>query len=315
MRRYPLAALLTACAPAPADDDDAPPPDPWADGCDLDAPEFRDIDVGAVTLHVACRGAGPTLVLLHGFPEFWFGWDRVMDELAADFRLIAPDQRGYDLSEKPWDVQDYLLQPLVDDVHGLIDAVGGGPVTIVGHDWGGGVAWAVGSDPRGNVERLAILNAPHMNVFLDLLATDPAQRDAFSYLDLFVLEGAEDVLAANDFAALANTMGDALTDDELVAYKEAWGQPGALTGGLNWYRANFPDGMDPLPKAPGELVVDLPTLVLWGMRDDALLPQNLDGLPTWVGDLTIEEFPDATHWIAHEEPGEVAQSLRAFVGG
>lgn len=302
MRLLPLALLLVACPAAPE------PADPWADGCDADAPEFRTFDVGEVSLNVACQGSGPTIVLLHGFPEFWMGWSAVMDELAGEYRLIAPDQRGYDLSDKPIDVVDYQLDLLVADVQGLIDAVGG-PVTLVGHDWGGGVAWAAAAD-LPSVERLVILNAPHMNVFADLLSNDPDQQDAFSYLDFFVVEGFEETMMANDFALLVNSMGDALSEDELVSYKEAWGQPRAVEGGLNWYRANFTDG---LPNVDRELHITIPTLVMWGMDDTALLPANMTGLDPYVSDLTTEEVEGATHWIAHEVPGRVAASIREFV--
>jgi pimeloyl-ACP methyl ester carboxylesterase len=160
------------------------------------------------------------------------------------------------------------------------------------------------------VERLVIMNAPHMNVFADLLANDPAQQEAFSYLDFFVTPGFEDTMVANDFGLLVSSMGDALSADELVLYKEAWGQDRAIEGGLNWYRANFTDG---LPNVDRELFVDVPTLVMWGMDDTALLPSNMTGLGPYVGDLTTEEVPGATHWIAHEVPERVASSIREFV--
>ncbi len=301
--------LLLGCPPASDDDDAIEAADPWADGCDAAAPELRMIDVGEVSLHVACQGSGPTLVLLHGFPEFWMGWSAVMNELASEFRLIAPDQRGYNVSDKPFSVDDYRLDLLVADIGGLIDVLGG-PVTLVGHDWGGGVAWAAATDLGERVDRLVIMNAPHMNVFADLLANDPAQQQAFSYLDFFVTPGFEDTMVANDFSFLTSSLGDALSADELVLYKEAWGQPRAIEGGLNWYRANFTDG---LPNVDRELFVDVPTLVLWGMDDEALLPTNMTGLGPYVSDLTTEEVQGASHWIAHEVPGRVADSIRAFI--
>lgn len=306
-----LLLFVLGCPTTASDDDDATEPvDPWADGCAVDAPEFRTIDVGEVELNVACQGAGEqTIVLLHGFPEFWMGWAAVMDDLAADFRVIAPDQRGYNLSDKPYDVLDYTLDPLVGDIGGLIDAVGG-PVTLVGHDWGAGVGWPAAADLGDRVEKLVIVNGPHMNVFADLLANDPDQQDAFSYVNLFVTPGFEDTMMANDFSLLVNSFGGVLTDDEIPLYKEAWGQPRAIECGLNWYRANFTDG---LPNVDRELHVDVPTLVMWGMDDTALLPQNMDGLDEYVADLTLEEVEGATHWIAHEVPERVAGSIRSFV--
>jgi pimeloyl-ACP methyl ester carboxylesterase len=179
---------------------------------------------------------------------------------------------------------------------------------LVGHDWGGAVAWAVAAAHPERVSHLVIMNAPHMDVFGELLATDAAQRAAFSYLDLFVQPGAEGVLAANDFAALRGMFEGVLSEEEMAAYVEAWGQERALEGGLNWYRANFADGL-PVPHDP--LVVDVPTTVLWGLDDTALLPTNLDGLPDYVADLRVVEVPGATHWIAHEVPDTVADEIRA----
>lgn len=305
MRLLPLLALLVACPPA--DPTDEPPPaDPWAEGCAVDAPEFRTIDVGEVSLHVACQGAGPTVLLMHGFPEFWRSWAGVMDELAGEYRLVAPDLRGYNTSDKPLEVEDYRLDALLPDVAGLIDALGG-PVTLVGHDWGGGLAWAAAGEYPDRIDQLVIMNAPHMNVFGELLANDPEQQEAFSYLDLFVTPGFEDSMVVNDFGLLKASMGDALSDAELEHYKTAWGQPRAIEGGLNWYRANFTDG---LPNTERELHVDVPTLVLWGMDDEALLPRNLDGLWAYVSDLTTQEVPGADHWITHRVPEVIAESIR-----
>jgi epoxide hydrolase 4 len=281
---------------------------PWAAPCPSEEAIFRDVDVGEVTLNVACRGeAGSTIVLLHGFPEFWFGWNAVMDELADGYRLVVPDQRGYNLSDKPAEVADYALEHLVADVVGLVDAIGSDTVTLVGHDWGGAVAWAVASQHPDLLDRLVILNAPHMDVFRDLLLNDEEQQAAFSYVDLFLLEGSEDLMAANDYAAMVDSMGGVLSESEVDAYKEAWAQPGAMTGGLNWYRANFE--ADGIPKAADPLTVDVPTTVVWGMDDIALLPKNLDDLPTYVSDLTVIEIDEGTHWVAHEFPAEVAAAI------
>ncbi|MCO4769374.1 MAG: alpha/beta hydrolase [Deltaproteobacteria bacterium] len=301
---------LLGCPSGDPDPDPDPIPtvDPWADGCSAEEPEFRMIDVGEVSLHVACQGTGPTIVMLHGFPEFWMGWNQVMDLLSDRYRVIAPDQRGYNTSDKPFLLEEYELDRLVGDLGGLIDVVGG-PVTVVGHDWGGAVAWAAGAD-LPSVDRLVIMNAPHMNVFADLLANDEEQQDAFSYLNLFVAEGTEDLMVANDFALLVQSFDGVLTEDELVHYKTAWGQKRAVEGGLNWYRANFTDG---LPNVDRDLNVDIPTLVMWGMDDTALLPKNMDGLDAYVSDLTLEEVEGATHWIAHEVPGRVADSIAAFI--
>lgn len=297
----PLLALLTACA-AEAPPDELPP---WQQDCPDEGVE-RPMDVGEITLNVACQGAGEPIVLLHGFPEYHGGWSAVMEHLPG--RLIVPDQRGYNLSDKPFEMADYAVEHLVADIVGLVEQVGG-PVTLVGHDWGGAVAWAVASLHPELIDRLVIMNAPHLNVFRAELIDNPEQTEAFSYVDLFTTDGFEETLAANDFGFLRNMMGDVLTEAELAAQVDAWGQPNALRGGLNWYRANFTDS---LPNTDLELFIDVPTLVFWGLDDTALLPSNLDGLGGWVSDLTIEEVPGATHWIAHEVPELIAEGIADF---
>jgi epoxide hydrolase 4 len=284
-----------------------------SDACPVDAPELREVTLSGVRLDYACQGEGvegePTILMLHGFPEFWMAWAPVMDLLAPNHRVIAPDQRGYNTSDKPESLDDYALDVLVADIDEFIDHIGG-PVILVGHDWGGGVAWAVASDHPEQVEKLVIMNAPHMNVFRDELQNNPEQTAAFSYVDLFVQPGTETLLVANDFSILNSMFEGVLTEDELVDYQAAWGQERAIEGGLNWYRANFTDS---LPNTERELVVDVPTLVMWGMDDTALLPSNLEGLPAYVADLEVQEVEGATHWIAHEKPAVVADGIAAFI--
>jgi pimeloyl-ACP methyl ester carboxylesterase len=306
----PLSALLLlACSPDPSD---TAAEAPFAH-CGAEV-GFGEVQLNELSLHYACQGERvadqPTILMLHGFPEFWMGWAEVMALLAPDHRVIAPDQRGYNSSDKPEALEDYELDHLVGDIGDLIDLIGE-PVILVGHDWGGAVAWAVAAEHPDKLDRLVIANAPHMNVFGELLASDPAQQEAFSYLDLFMLDGADELLAANDFGLLADMFEGVLSEEELAAYKEAWGQERAIEGGLNWYRANFVDG---LPASDAQLFIEVPTLVLWGMDDTALLPSNLDGLDAWVEDLQIQEVPGATHWIAHEVPETVAGAIEGFAG-
>ena len=196
---------------------------------------------------------------------------------------------------------------------GLIAAVSADPVVVVGHDWGAIVAWALAAQHPELLSHLVIANSPHPDVFARELAENPAQQDASFYISLFMSEGVEVTLAANDFELLASTVfTDAFSEEDRVKYKEAWGQPGALTAMLNWYRANFEDGA---PSSAGVKVDKVPTLVMWGMADTALLAGNLDGLDEWVTDLQIVPFPDATHWINHEVPAKLAETIRAWLGG
>jgi pimeloyl-ACP methyl ester carboxylesterase len=279
----------------------------------VDTVEFRTVNVGAVSLNVACRGAGPTLVLLHGFPEFWMGWNAVMAELASKYRLIVPDQRGYNVSDKPEGVSSYTVPLLIGDIVGLIDAVSAEPVVVVGHDWGGVVAWGLASVFPEKVSKLVILNAPHPDIFARELAENPAQQQASFYVDLVIADTAEDLLSGSDYAFLVGALAGVLTEDEIVAYKEAWGQPGAITGMVNWYRANITDGTPAMLDDP--VMVNVPTLVLWGLADTALLAGNLVGLEDYVPDLTLHTFEGVTHWIAHEIPSVVSAGIDAFVKG
>jgi len=293
-------------------DSSGPPDSVWTAPCPADTVEFRTIDVGEVSLNVACRGSGPTLVLLHGFPEYWYGWDAVMDRLAGQYRLIVPDQRGYNLSDKPAAEADYEMPHLVADAVGLINAVSTEPVTVVAHDWGGAVAWVLANQHPEKVDKLVILNAPHPDVFARELANNPAQQEASFYVDIVSAPTAETVLSDNDFAFLTLAMGSVISSEDLALYKEAWGQPGALTGMVNWYRANIEDNQLPLTEP---VTVDVPTMVLWGLADTALLPGNIEGLDDYVSDLTLHTFDGVSHWIAHEIPDTVSDAIDAFVSG
>jgi len=308
-----LVAVTMACSPQPADgndDDSSQPSLLWSEDCPPDQPELRRLDVGTVNLHVACIGSGPTLVMLHGFPEYWYGGWEVARQLATDFRVLLPDQRGYNLSDKPVGLDNYRVPALAEDIVGLLAEVSEEPVLLMAHDWGGVVGWLTGAEHGEWLRGLIIANAPHPIVFARELAENPDQQSASSYVNVLTADDAEDSLSANDFGLLSYLMDGVLSDDELTLYKQAWAQPGALTAMLNWYRANF-DGLTPV-LGDSTAVVDVPTLVLWGMQDTALLPGNLVGLDDYVTDLQIEQFPEASHWILHEQPEDVAASVRAF---
>jgi pimeloyl-ACP methyl ester carboxylesterase len=315
MKRLFLLSLiaLIACSsddPDTVDTTDTAEPAKSPLKCGSDALEFQMLNVGEVEFNVGCRGQGTTVVLLHGFPEFWYGWKQVVDELAGDLRLVVPDQRGYNLSDKPDGLDAYKIEKLMGDIAGLIKALGDDKVVLVGHDWGGVVAWGMGAMYPDLIDKLIILNAPHPQVFARELAENPEQQQASGYISFFMGD-VESTLSANDFALMAGTVfNDAFSDEDIAKYKEAWAKPGALTAMLNWYRANFSDGAP----ATGDVVVDkVPTLVLWGMKDTALLPGNLDGLDKYVTDLTVKKFENATHWINHEEPAAVAAAIRSFI--
>lgn len=247
-----------------------------------------------------------------------------MPLLAEHFHVVAPDLRGYNLSDRPGSIDRYRMPQLVTDVLELLDYLGEPACDLVGHDWGGALAWAVAIAHPSRVRRLAILNAPHPLLFAKALAQDPAQQQASAYMNWLRKPGAEAVLAQDDFARLRGMLtghGQAGWFDKAHAdlYRQAWSQPGALTGMLNWYRATplHPPG----PEGPGaaaltltasDFVVKVPTLVLWGMADVALLPSLLDGLPELVPDLSVHQLPGLSHWLVHEDPDRIARHLSAF---
>jgi len=236
--------------------------------------------------------------------------------------------RGYNLSDKPDALDQYLMGVLVEDVRALTDRLAHGhKFVLVGHDWGGAVAWAFAIAHPEMLGKLVIINAPHPGVFGKLLASDPAQQKASSYMLMFRGGQAEQTLSADNYSQLVRiVLGEGLqkgifTENDKAAYIEAWSQPGGLTGGLNYYRANrvgppLPDGTPARSNFAidsAKLSVSVPTLVIWGERDTALLVQNLDGLDQFVPRLTIKRIPDGSHWVVHEKPTEVNRAIREFI--
>ena len=278
-----------------------------------------------VRLHFARAGIGPAMVFCHGFPEYWRAWAPALRSFGRDHLAIAPDLRGYNLSDKPAAVRDYRIERAVADLKALAAALGVARFTLVGHDWGGALAWAFAIRHPEMVERLVVINAPHPVAFARALADDPAQQAASAYIRRFRRADAEAGLAAGGFAGLWRfAFGDIgaeppFTPEERRAYREAWRQPGALTGMLNWYRASplrppAADGRDGPPSLdPARFRVTVPTLAVWGMADRALLPGLLDGLAEHVADLRVVRVPDAGHWIVHERPLAVERAIRAFL--
>ncbi|GMA16259.1 alpha/beta fold hydrolase [Deinococcus metallilatus] len=270
----------------------------------------RELVVNGVRLHVVEAGPvdGPLVVLLHGFPEFWRAWERQIGPLArAGFRVVAPDLRGYDLSEKPPGVPAYRLSRLREDVAALIHALGYERAHVVGHDWGGIIAWALAIRQPEVVDRLVILNAPHPAAARRMLRM-PRQWLRSWYILFFQLPWLpERFLLRSGRKMLRGTNPAAYTPHDRELYQRAWEQPGAATAMINYYRA--------LPRFGNvkENEVRVPTLVLWGERDVALLPELADGLERWVPDLRVVRFPRASHWVMRDEPVRVNNLLLGFL--
>jgi epoxide hydrolase 4 len=265
---------------------------------------------------------------MHGFPQFWFLWRCQLADLGDDHAVFAPDMRGYNLSCKPEDPEAYRMRHLLNDVRGLIEQLGVGPLTLVGHDWGGIVSWAFALKYPEMLDRLVIIDAPPPFTWNRDLRESPKQRSAVNYMIELSKPSPEpeEMLAANDFSMIDDIMrrigGSAaeLSDDERATYHEAWAQPGALRGGLNYYRAARMGDQVAAGGVPEDYAtkitlqsVSVPTLVIWGEKDAALLPSLTRGLSEWVPWLRLEIIPGAGHWVPYERPDEVNSLIREFV--
>ena len=281
--------------------------------------QFRVTGARGVTLHAAGVGRGRLVLFLHGFPECWCAWHRQLREFGRGFRAVALDLRGYNLSDKPSDRTRYGVQLIADDVRQVIAALSPDqPVVLVGHDWGGIVAWTLARESSALIDRMVIINAPHPAVYWRELKRNPAQFFASGYAAFFQLRGvAEGVLRAFDFAALramiyrTSARPDVFTPELRRAYLEAWRQPHALTAALNYYRN--PGALKQEVAVWSHTRVEVPTLVLWGERDVALRPSNLAGLAQFATNLQVRRHPTATHWVVHEEPEWVNGAIHDFL--
>jgi pimeloyl-ACP methyl ester carboxylesterase len=281
----------------------------------------REGRVNGIRLHWVEQGEGPLVVLLHGFPEFWYAWRHQIPALAAaGFRAVAPDLRGYNLSEKPAGVRAYRIEALLGDLAGLVATLGGEQgetrVHVVGHDWGGAFAWYAPLFLPERLLSLTLLNAPHPLAFRRELRSSPAQRRKSSYVFFFQLPWLpERRMRENDFAILRKMLRrdpapGAFSDEDIRLYREALARPGALTAALNYYRAalRYP------PKVGGRTWPQgLKTLLVWGERDRYLGPGLLEGLDRWVPGLTIERIAGASHWVQADAPARVNELVIRFL--
>ena len=276
----------------------------------------RTIVANGIHLHVAEMGdlQGELVILLHGFPEFWYSWRAQMPALAeAGFRVLVPDQRGYNLSDKPKGVAAYSLDKLSADIFGLMDAVERDKVYLVGHDWGAVVAWWMALSQPQRLHKLAILNVPHPTVFVRHLRSNPAQIFKSWYGMFFQLPWLPEQMMLRNNAAgvelLRRTSNPgSFRDTDLDAYRTAWRQPGAATAMLNWYRALL---QHPLAPPPDDRV-HVPTRILWGVNDVALSREMGAESVGYCDDGEIIWFEKATHWVQHDEPARVNEVLLNF---
>ena len=289
------------------------------------------VQVNGVDLHLRATGdaGAPLIMFLHGFPEYSGAWDDVLPAFAGRFHAVAPDQRGYGLSSKPQGIEAYRVKNLVRDILGLGELLSPGrPFILVGHDWGASVAYATAIAAPGRVGRLVVINGVHPGPFQRALIDDDAQRRASAYMHFLRSPEAEAQLSAGNFERLLGMLSRFgpqpwLTPQTRAGYLEAWSQPGALTGMLNWYRASpllVPrpgeevDAGKVMKLDPAQLRVRMSHLVIWGLEDKALLPISRATLGEFCDNLTVREIAGADHWIVHQRTAEVIDLIRGFLG-
>jgi len=275
------------------------------------------VDTNGISLHTRQAGPkdGPLVVLLHGFPEFWDGWHRQITPLAdAGYRVVAPDQRGYNRSDKPDGVDSYHIKELAADVIGLIDAADRETAAVAGHDWGAAVAWWLALSYPARIDSLTAVNVPHPTVMENTLRRSLSQLRKSWYMIAFQFPVLPETIAtANNCRVLQRGLTESsrpgtFSATDLRRYREAWTQPGAVTAMINWYRA-----MGRYRPRPPRKRVSVPTLVMWGRQDEflesAMAEESLDHCDSGQ----LETFPSATHWVLHERPEETAEALLAHL--
>jgi pimeloyl-ACP methyl ester carboxylesterase len=266
-------------------------------------------------LHYVTQGQGPLMLFLHGFPEFWYSWRHQLDHFASHYTCVALDLRGYNDSDKPEGVAAYRLEVLVEDVRGAIAALGHDRLILVGHDWGGAIAWAFAYTYPELLQSLIVMNIPHPARFAEELRT-PQQMLRSWYVGAFQLPWLPELaLQAGDYWAIEQMLRGmaidkaAFTDDDLRAYKAAAAKPGALTAMVNYYRALAQGGLFHQPWG----ILDVPTLMIWGEEDAALGKELTLGTDAYLRNFQLRYIPQCSHWVQQEQPQQVNTLMQEFL--
>ncbi|MBD3227202.1 MAG: alpha/beta fold hydrolase [Candidatus Lokiarchaeota archaeon] len=275
--------------------------------------EEKYIKTDGVKLHTIITGSGEPLILLHGFPDFWYGWKNIILGLKDEFKLIVPDLRGYNKSDKPKEVEDYTIEKLINDIKVLKNKLQIDKFYLAGHDWGGMIAWLFAEKYPEYVKKLIIINAPHPSLFGKKISSNKKQKKASSYIFRFQNdpEGSASFLKDNDYqglklAVFGSANKESFSSEDKKRYQRAWSQPGAIKSGIYYYTA-FDTAYE------GSRKIEMPTLVIWGMKDLFLTPKLLEGLSKYVKDLEIVKSEKSTHWVMHDDPDLVIENIRKFL--
>ncbi len=272
------------------------------------------INTNGVNLHYVTQGSGPLMLMLHGFPEFWYSWRHQIPEFSSDFKVVAPDLRGYNDSDKPASQSAYVMNEFVKDVKGIIHGLGYDSCVLVAHDWGGGIAWNFAYTYPEMVERLIIMNHPHYAKFSKGFQT-PQQLLRSWYVFFFQLPVIPELyLQAQDYQFIENAfkgmaINKSVFSEEVIdAYKNAAAKPGALTAMINYYRNIFSQFSN-----HNWSVLEVPTLMIWGEEDTALGKELTYGTEAYVDDFQIKYIPNCSHWVQQEQPELVNRYMREFL--
>ncbi len=288
----------------------------------MDAPwKHEHVEANGIRFHYVTAGEGPLVLLLHGFPQFWYGWRHQIPALATRFKVVAPDLRGYNDTERPRRVADYRTGVLASDVAGLVRVLGYDKAHLVGHDWGGGVAWTTALQQPEVVAKLAVLNCPHPLLFAKALRSNLRQLGRSWYMFFFQIPAVPELvfrlfakrIIDRTFRGLA-IRKDTFTDEDLRRFHEALAKPGALTAAINYYRATFRNfsAMRELERAPK--MIGVPTLLVWAENDVALGKELTYGMePLFSGPFRIHYVPACSHWVNEEQPELVNRLLLEFL--
>ena len=273
------------------------------------------ITTNGVNLHYVTQGSGPLMLMLHGFPEFWYSWRYQIPEFASNFKVVAPDLRGYNDSDKPQSQSAYAINELVRDVEGIITGLGYEKCVLVAHDWGGGIAWNFAYNYPQMLERLIIMNCPHLAKFSEGLRT-PQQLLRSWYMFFFQLPVIPELfLQAQDYQFIENAFKgmainkSAFSSYDIDAYKNAIAKRGASTAAINYYRNLFNSQFF----NQNSSILEVPTLMIWGEEDTALGKELTYGTESYVEDFQIKYIPNCSHWVQQEQPELVNQYMREFL--